>query len=215
MPPIDLGKKPSLQYDYSAIPSCGPVCARSCLTVVLDLDETLIRTFDPNEKIPVSKNHPDYFSFYIKGDLYEGVKRPGLDWFISKLWRTASKVIVFTAAKPEYAKEIVKIVFSKSTHKPDHVFTYVDCERLNNNIQKPLKLIFEKFPGEIDPKRLIVLDDKKCVYGSMDNKNIAQVKPFKGDLNDTVLRDAYYSIKYLWRKEKDILSHEIKQLLQM
>jgi len=191
---------------------CVGSCNVKCMTIILDLDETLIRTFDKGEKIPIPRHHPDYFSFHLRGHLYEGMKRPNLDFFLSKIYRIANKIIIFTAAKPDYAKKVVDIIFANMPYKPDHIFTYVDCETDPNYIKKPLDLVINRFPSEISRDRTIVLDDKQSVYFLKDIENIAQVTPFTGEINDSTLRRAYYNIKYLWRKEKSVVDLELEKL---
>lgn len=187
-------------------------CNRNCMTVVLDLDETLIRTFDVGERIPISKNDPNYFSFYIGNDLYEGMKRPGLDDFIRKICKMTGNLVIFTASKPEYAKKIVDIIFKGCERKPDKIFTYDDCVKAKNGyLQKPIDYVFKHFENSVDEKKLIILDDKETVYNIKDIKNIAKIKAFKGDINDNRLRHAYYLFKKLWREqditEKGILNY--------
>lgn len=191
---------------------CVGSCNLKCMTIVLDLDETLIRTFNTDEKVPIPKSHPDYFSFKIGGDLYQGMKRPGLDRFLRKIYKLSSKVIIFTAAQPEYAKNVVDIIFANMHYKPDHIFTYMDCEVGYKRLKKPLDLIMQKFPNEVSLDRTIVFDDKQCVYLSSDIKNVAKVTAFKGEINDNVLYNAYYYIKYLWRKELSVRRIELEKL---
>jgi len=174
------------------------MCERSCLTIVLDLDETLIRTFDTNEKVPIAKDDPDYFSFYIDRDLFEGMKRPYLDDFISSIFRKAGKLVIFTAAKLEYANKVIDIIFRNHGRRPDKVFTYENCARENGELRKPIDLVFDAFPDTTDENRLIILDDKQSVYFSHDIKNVAQVKPFTGSKYDKVLWKARFLIKEIW-----------------
>lgn len=198
--------------DYLLQKKCVGNCNLKCMTIILDLDETLIRTFDKGEKIPIPRHHPDYFSFDLRGNRYEGMKRPNLDFFLSKIYRLATRIIIFTAAKPDYARKVVDIIFANMPYKPDHIFTYVDCESDPSYIKKPLDLVINKFPDEISRDRTIVLDDKQCVYFLKDIENIAQVTPFTGEINDSTLKRAYYNIKYLWRKEKSVVDLELEKL---
>eukprot|EP00826_Nyctotherus_ovalis_P060477 TRINITY_DN8490_c0_g2_i5.p1 TRINITY_DN8490_c0_g2~~TRINITY_DN8490_c0_g2_i5.p1 ORF type:complete len:159 (+),score=18.87 TRINITY_DN8490_c0_g2_i5:394-870(+) len=76
---------------------------RNELTIVLDLDETLVHTTDT----PPQLLEYQYFTVTdCKGRLYYVYKRPHLDHFLRKA-SELGEVVVFTAAERRYAVQVV------------------------------------------------------------------------------------------------------------
>lgn len=180
-------------------------CTRECMCVVLDLDETLVRTFRPSDKISKEiKAHKDYYKFTIAGETFEGIKRPYLDEFMKLIYRISNPVIVFTAATRNYADEIIKAIFPKDK-QPFDIFSYEDCT--GEQVIKPIDLIFKKHGDFIDENRLIILDDRESAYYPRDQENLALIPKFVGDLDDDALKNAKDMILHI-RNSKSVVEDE-------
>lgn len=91
--------------------------------IILDLDETLISSHDVEEK--------DY-DFIVCGYI-KVKKRPHVDEFLQGLVEMDYDIAVWTAAKHEYAVEVVASLFFNVT-KPIHlqfIFTYNKCTQVS------------------------------------------------------------------------------------
>ena len=126
------------------------------LTVVLDLDETLIR-YNINEN--TSKN--------------ELIKRPCLDEFLSSLSRAKCELIIFTASTQEYADPLIdqiendKKYFSKRLYRQHTVL-------IGDNYIKDIT----KLGRELN--RTIIVDNEKSSF-SLQQRNGILIKPFFGE----------------------------------
>lgn len=149
-------------------------------TIVLDLDETLIKSF---------YNEPDEFDFTIDiqfphmGKIIEQhvyiKKRPGLDEFLQTL-AERFELIMFTAALPVYANEILKQI-DPSNNLFSHVLYRQHCNGNGVFPGKDLRLLGR------DLNHTILIDDG--VMNFIQPKNGLLIKSFKGEEDDKVLMD--------------------------
>lgn len=144
----------------------------SCLLVkrfnmVLDLDETLIRTRIPRDANDRPLNKLEY-EFFVQGNRYITVVRPGVDMILR--WACQIfKVVIFTNAIREYAIEIAKILDPTREHL---LAGQVNWEQLIKSresmvpvqhIPRPQGLkVLEKFG--IEPRTSVVFDDDNNVW---------------------------------------------------
>src|SRR5690606_3175712 len=100
--------------------------------LVLDLDETLIRTRLPkSDKDKPKSSQKGEYEFYVQGYRYICCVRPGTESLLK--WAcNVFRVYVFTNAIYEYAKEILKILDPKQDHL---------CKGININDDEQVKRI--------------------------------------------------------------------------
>ncbi len=150
--------------------------------LVLDLDECLIRSHpnkDGNEKSiammdPTSvSDRRKFFKATVptqtKTVTFWGVKRPFLDEFLFFAARYFSVIIVWSAGDKDYVHELVNVIF-KDHKRPDEVLTRDDVIYMPvikkgidisaGDYHKPLSVIQSKYPGLIDLKHTLFIDDK-------------------------------------------------------
>ena len=130
------------------------------LTIVLDLDETLIR-YDINDAKFNEKNL---------------IKRPYLDEFLSCLLKEKCELIIFTASSQEYADplidqiEINKKYFSKRLYRQHTVL-------IGDNYVKDISKLGR------DLTKIIIVDNEKNSF-CLQQRNGILIKPFYGENND-------------------------------
>ncbi len=127
--------------------------------IILDLDETLIHSV----VLPI----PDFylaqicdFSFQF-GEFFYVFKRPGLDQFLQTVFTYYKYVGIWTAAEPNYAKEIIRnIITSNQLQRLVFVFTRRDCElAYSKYYYKPLYTVWNEFPLQFNKFNTMILDD--------------------------------------------------------
>jgi len=160
----------------------GPKCYRKCLAVGLDLDNTLIHSFDSPLEAKKFVGHPDYYEFDVDGKVFQGTKRPHLKEFIDELYRISAIIVVFTASTRGYADKIVSIVFGQ--RPPDAVFTREDCLRIDGDLVKPLDLVYRQFPSLVRENLFVMIDDRVDVYNDQNRDNVINVKAWNSDNTD-------------------------------
>ena len=130
------------------------------LTIVLDLDETLIR-YDINDAKFNEKNL---------------IKRPYLDEFLSCLLKAKCELIIFTASSQEYADplidqiEINKKYFSKRLYRQHTLL-------IGDNYVKDISKLGR------DLTKIIIVDNEKNSF-CLQQRNGILIKPFYGENND-------------------------------
>ena len=155
------------------------------MTVVLDIDETLIHSFEP-EKYPYhDKKCP--FMMHKMGKEFFVCERPGLQPFLDWLFRTFH-VVVWSAGSPEYVKYIVKEVVKKTGRKPIAVLTSDDCDISDKKYKerKALQRIWDDLELACGPQSTILIDDleeNRCHQPG----NCIKIRPFVGKKDDNEL----------------------------
>lgn len=159
--------------------------------IVLDIDETLVHTLFDNEDIR-NKNLESYeFTIIDAANRYgegivakiKGYKRKNVKEFLSELFEIFRYVIIWSAGREKYVREIVKILF-KDIGYPHAIFTYNDCEEYNGVIVKPLTKVAKTLNIDIDD--IIVVDDREASAAL--NKNNAIIIPeFRNEEDDDLL----------------------------
>lgn len=195
-PPVNVNVKRQPVRNSNSVPkpisqilSLVPIC------VVLDLDETLVHTFDPSKKLSdgtrdaIKKEYrdlPSYYSFKCDdGSVFEGLTRPHLQEFLDTVFDIAYPQFVFTAGSKLYADEICDIIFKK--RRPTKVYNRDDCHE-DYRLKKPIRRIFKEFPDMVRDGRVLVVDDKQDVYYGNDHGSVFKIHPWYGkDVNDSHL----------------------------
>ena len=162
------------------------------MNLVLDLDETLISVTLDTIK--------DYdFRFTIQGTKFYGKKRPGLELFLSYVFKHFASVSVWTAATMEYAKKVAnniftkeqmeKIVFFKTRRDLSYDGFYPEGSRHSKKIYKPLEKIFndpKAIKHNITKANTVMVDDRQDFMRYNPGNGII-IPPFKRQLRDKYL----------------------------
>lgn len=142
---------------------------RKPLTIVLDLDETLINSrsdLDVYDSLHIQDANPlvrtRIFTFTIPNSrrpIFWIVKRPYLDEFLDVCATHFDKVIVWSAADKEYVHKIVKNIFL-GHHLPHLILTREDCpSHPSVKYHKPLRILTKLDPS-ISLERTVIVDDR-------------------------------------------------------
>lgn len=158
------------------------VAAKPKTAIILDIDQCLVNSFIADED-PVgskmlltesmrscnvdSRSRMMSMSFYMDNQWWDfcAVKRPYLDLFLTKIRSLFDLVIVWTAGSAEYAQVIVTEIF-RDHYKPDFLLTRDDVVTVpewppGQDYHKPLDVIEAKYPGLIDRRFTVFVDDTK------------------------------------------------------
>lgn len=167
--------------------------------IVLDLDETLIRS----KKYKIKVSDDLVLSWLMSGRMFEiklidcvtpkgtgvieymkVIKRHNLDWFLNWCYDYFRVVIVYSAGKERYVESIVDGIFRYDRH-PYIVYHRDNCyEDSNGNTLKPLEKMYKHNPelSDIVPiERMFCLDDNDYTYGDNPQNGILidKFSPFK------------------------------------
>ena len=166
-------------------------------TLILDLDETLVR-YEINETNPDEANV---------------ILRPGLFYFLNKVYPLFD-LVIWTVATKEYADPIIDIIEEKKKYFIARLFREHATFQNNSYIKDLTNL------GR-DINSIIIIDDKETSF-SLQKQNGILIKPFYGTYsevkNDFVLYDLFTIItKIILDKSRDVrqginkYQYEIKQ----
>lgn len=153
--------------------------------IVLDLDETLVHTFDDFSSLINLKIFSDpklldirSKSFFAElDDVTErkgtgavtkiwGVTRPHLREFFIFCFSYFKVVAVWSAGRRRYVEEVINFV-TKDIKLPHVIFTYDDCKVVNKNLTKPLQEMVNKTPGldkYMNMNNTFIIDDRHSVF---------------------------------------------------
>lgn len=154
------------------------------LNLVLDIDSTLVNTFEDIDSIYKLLDAEDdelrhlttqsyCFNFSDRDETGKivpchmwGFFRPYLLEFLLYCIENFKNVYVWTAGCKKYADGIVELLFKNFNYTPPLVFsgedTYIDEER--DVVLKPLDKIYDRSNGEADKFNTIILDDREDVF---------------------------------------------------
>lgn len=163
-------------------------------TVVLDLDSTLIYTFNGkfeilDDLIKKSNAHLEsrvYLIDFIAGSKKNqmwGVVRPFTDHFIEYCFERFEKVIVWSAGTYEYVHHICEVLFQKQ--KPHEILTFDDCEKDSDGKFrcKPLETLYKKYDC-LNPKNTLIIDDNPQAF-SCNLENAVQIAQYSASFGET------------------------------
>lgn len=148
------------------------------MNIVLDLDETLIHTYDDNELIG---REPD-FSFKLGGYIYKVTKRPKLDQFINWIFShpKIKTVNIWTAATCDYARNIIKHILTPAQRKKLHIF------HTRKHVVQGTKPLDKIFNDKLRKNNTIMVDDRAEI-GVSNPGNLIVIPAYLGDTNDDYL----------------------------
>lgn len=169
------------------------------LICILDIDETLVHTFDRFDSWEKLKIMTDPKKMDLRSRCYVinpaanksngsvepmwGVKRPHLEKFLEFCFTYFKYVIPWSAGIYNYVHEIVDNIFI-STLAPHAVLTREDCTGPIGNLEKPLAKLIEIIPSLKDHividkinardniKNVIIIDDRKKSFNQNLNNGI-------------------------------------------
>ena len=140
-------------------------------TLVLDLDETLLRVTKINNKLSLYNN---------SSTTVKVIYRPHLFSFLSRM-KKIYEIILFTVSLPEYANKIVNLIENKEKYFSYKLFRQHATFYQNKDYVKDISKLGR------DLKRVIIIDDMPQNF-SLQKENGISVKPFYGDnANDMTL----------------------------
>lgn len=159
------------------------------LTVVLDLDETLVHTYGniTQDNVDMISN---VASLDIRNRLYivdfgregkmVGVQRTYLRSFLNFCSKFFKYVIVYSAGAKNYVHSVVKKIF-KGLKVPDMILTREDCITLrDNSIVKSLDIVVKKMKDKglyVDKKDIVFIDDNED-YIRLDRPNAINIPAY-------------------------------------
>lgn len=183
------------------------------LTIVLDLDSTLICTQD---EVDLSV-YNYYRELDVKNRLYSisftddagpyttwGMKRIYLPEFLKFCFEYFAQVIVWTAGTYEYGHAIVDAIFDKRPHR---IYTREDCVPiksgpLKDRLSKPIS----KF--NLDPRTTLTLDDTD--FTAIHNPNNLILCPA---YEPVAKKKTIYDFDSIIEKDQDRYLYELKKYL--
>jgi TFIIF-interacting CTD phosphatase-like protein len=167
--------------------------------IVLDLDHTLLNTFeeadirsdleidqDP-EHLEIKRrcyhfNLIDVFTKWGEGHKIEtfGIRRPHLDEFLDFCFRYFQVVAVWSAGKHKYVKRICLDIF-RDSQDPHCIYTCNHCKDDTPVLEKPLAWMIENVPG-MSLANTLVIDDNLSTFEKVNPANGVLIPPYKPKL---------------------------------
>lgn len=143
-------------------------------TLVLDIDETLVRTWDSFSDLKKSKIFSDPSYYPVRNQVYIlnfdddeddeklwGLKRPMLYDFLKFAFQYFKNVCIWSAGTEEYVNEIVKHIFHQLPC-PDLIMHRKHCDMDQDYVSKPLDKLYDLLPSA-SPQTTIMIDDRDDV----------------------------------------------------
>ena len=189
------------------------------LNIVLDLDETLIHTYENSNILKELYNKGEdklkKDIIFLSNNL-SCIKRPYLDEFISFCFKTFRIVIVWSAGSPEYVKELCEKSFT--LYKPYRIYTKdhiknIGCKRGICDYHKPLIEIFKENPG-MNLKNTFIVDDKLTNFIQSNPYNGILIPPYEPNTEKEILSDdrALYMLMLYFSDINVIKSKDVQEL---
>jgi len=176
------------------------------LTVVLDLDETLVHSKLPRglhelrqeeERKEDTEPYSDYFEVVVFSETFRVHKRPGLDEFLAE----ASKhyeLICFTAGIQEYAEVLMDAIDPERKYFRYRLFRN-HCVQVGGSFVKDLRVVNRKL------ERTVLVDNNAYSF-LMQLGNGIPVSSFMDDANDTALHVLQEFLLAI-REHEDVRDH--------
>lgn len=157
-------------------------------TLVLDLDHTLICTYEDNmngKNLEIYNNKDLYDNFLCDDCPYKsygivegnivlwGVKRPNLLFFLDFIHKYFENIIVWSAGKKRYVEKICMLIFKENSYPcPKIIWSRDNCEEIfldRKYLIKPLSKMVEytnrvNSPVELDLSKMLILDDTEITF---------------------------------------------------
>lgn len=162
---------------------------KSDWNIVLDLDATLINTFESVDKIYELVETTDDLN-WLSAQSYHfnvtdpdedgttkpyymwGIDRPYLQEFITYLIENFKNIYVYSAGKAKYVECIVDHIFPLLDYNPPIILNFNDIiyDEDTGDVTKPLSKIYEITKGEANEKNTFALDDREDTF-KLNKKN--------------------------------------------
>jgi TFIIF-interacting CTD phosphatase-like protein len=144
------------------------------MTIVLDIDETLVHTEEEMETFDAElKSDPilvdDLYDIHLDHGEYKmwGTKRPHLDEFLLFCFSYFKNVCIWSAGKSDYVHAIVKKIFAPF-REPDIIYTFDECVQTDEGYWiKPLETFFKDTKVkklEINRNNTFIVDDRDYTF---------------------------------------------------
>jgi hypothetical protein len=200
--------------------------------LVLDLDETLVHTFEPDEidqKIEIMSKWNEQEKLELRSRLYEfeildanttkedsrtifwGITRPSLKFFLLFCSIYFKGVLIWSAGVSKYVERIVDIIF-KDIFPPRAIYDRRNTIQIDDEYRttyKPLRNMFEdeylKSLG-MNSENTFVIDDRKDTF-SQNPENGIRIKRYEPKLTYSELVTDDPALKQLmfWFLRKDVM----------
>lgn len=165
--------------------------------LILDLDETLVHTFDEKDGLASFANDltPEqrkriYMIEFPGGDTLWGYVRPYVEDFLRVAFNEFESVGVWSAGTQYYVANIVQVVFKDQS--PKFVMSRNQCNELKIKTEevpcryKPLEVIYHSYPDH-NPANTVIVDDRHdiCALNCMNNIRVPEF---------LITRDNYFTM---------------------
>ena len=166
------------------------------LTIILDLDETLI-TFEKEEK-EENEEYEDNDEEYEEDEENDNKKmiiRPGLYNFLDNLIELKCELIIFTSSNKNYADKIIDEIEKNKKYFKKRLYRE-NCVLIGSAYVKDISKL-----GRDLSKVIIIDNDLACFY--LQQENGILIRPFvgnKNEENDKVLDNLYYILNNIIKK---------------
>lgn len=200
-PATPLQKSPLFSFQRPALVSSGQKSTAQTLQarlmtnrarqkngkhLVMDLDETLVHTFDPKdnfldfaEELTEEQKSRVYVLNFPKGEVLWGYVRPYAEDFLRVAFEEFDSVGVWSAGTSYYVNLIVQILFKDQ--QPAYVMSRDECNELVLKKEpmpcrfKPLEILYHRHPDHNEANTVIV-DDRHdiCSLNCMNNIRIPE-----------------------------------------
>jgi len=173
------------------------------LNILLDLDQTIISSEAEDEyDFKKNKDKAKKFTFHDMDGYYIVFERPGLQKFLTYLFKNFN-VSIWTAASKDYALYIIEkiILQGNPNRKLDWVFFSYHCDmsKKKKKSSKNLQMIWDEYKiSGYTKDNTVIIDDYDEVFNTQpDNCIIAKPFEFTNDNSeyDTYLRDLKKALK--------------------
>ena len=197
-------------------------------SIVLDIDETLVHTFEKisnvkdigiftNKKyLPIRKDIYiiDIFSEDKNTIKYKmwGIYRPKLREFLNFCFRYFRNVTIWTAGQRRYGNAVVSKIFNNQM--PELVFTRDECPKTMSGgcVNKPLSYIIDK-KNDMSMEHTFILDDRIDNFDP-NPKNGILIPPFEPEEDELLnIEDDAFDKLMKWFLRKEVIeSKDIRNL---
>jgi hypothetical protein len=206
--------------------------------IVLDLDATLISTEGDEKDFEAlnlfkSKKNIRYRDYVYTLDIIDfekpgygsecrlyGLFRPHLKEFVQFIFKYFDEVVVWSAGKNRYVKELCRKIFPIDGKQPFIVYTYDDCvlrRGKENDIIKPLDKLYKdpRTMGKMNEKNTFILDDNRHTFVH-NSKNAIHIPVYSPGLEQKELRtrkdDVLLKVMHWLTTEEVIKSKDVRKL---
>lgn len=159
------------------------------VNLVLDLDETLIHTVRVGSEFNQKLASLVDFHFFVEGNYFYVLKRPGLDLFLDFVFKYF-RVGIWTAAEKGYAKEVCKNILSyEQLTKVSFIYSRSFCQ-LDQSVMppvfvKPLAKIFQAYRDHNQHNTFMI--DNTAHVMKYNTQNGVVIPDFRGNMADGAL----------------------------